>query len=382
MEVRRRRRVTERGRARLVLLSAGIWFVAAQAGLLGLVEHWDPFLRDPQYGSRLALLRRRLAEAPGRPLVLFMGTSRTLNGVRPSLLPAGPVVAFNFGQAASGPLRQVLTLRRLLREGIRPAHVYLEVLPAQCCAGGEAEILLDQRWPGLDDWPALRHYWPASHSRWRWWRERLLPCVGLRDRLLGRLLPCVVPNWARPWRTDALVTEDDGYFGYGNDLSGEALVRWQARVRASAAPHLRAFRIDAEADRALRHFLSLCRKEHLPVTLLLLPEGSVCRGWYSPLALARLVSYLDGLREQFGVEVVDARRWVGDDGFSDSVHLLPRGANVFTRRFGREVYLSRQGDRQVRAKEPCTRTDPAGRGLLEFGRVAAGAGPEPPCYRP
>ena len=35
--------------------------------------------------------------------------------------------------------------------------------------------------------------------------------------------------------------------------------------------------------------------------------------------------------------VIDARRWVADDGFADAHHLLPGGAADFTNRFGREV---------------------------------------------
>jgi hypothetical protein len=321
-----------------VLLSAVLGFVAVQAVLVWLVERRMPSLRDPQYGSRLALLRRRLAAAPGRPLVLFMGTSRTLNGVRPSLLPAGPVVSFNFGQCASGPLRQVLILRRLLRAGIRPAHIYLEVLPAQLPGVGEADLLLSQRWPGLGDWGTFRRYWPAMYSRRRWWGKNLLPCVSLRDRLVCCLLPWARPPWARPGRGDGSEADDDGFFGFDETVSGAALARWRAKVRASAAVPLARFTIRAGPDRALRHFLSLCRRRRIPVSLLLLPEGSECRSWYPPFALARLNDYLDGVRREYGVEVVDARRWVGDEGFSDSVHLLPRGADVFTRRFGREVY--------------------------------------------
>jgi hypothetical protein len=35
--------------------------------------------------------------------------------------------------------------------------------------------------------------------------------------------------------------------------------------------------------------------------------------------------------------VINGREWVADDDFSDSHHLLPHGAKVFTERLGREV---------------------------------------------
>ena len=52
------------------------------------IEHSLPDLfrvaRDPEYGRRANRLRARVAEHPGRPLVLVVGSSRTAMGVCPS----------------------------------------------------------------------------------------------------------------------------------------------------------------------------------------------------------------------------------------------------------------------------------------------------------
>jgi hypothetical protein len=39
-----------------------------------------------------------------------------------------------------------------------------------------------------------------------------------------------------------------------------------------------------------------------------------------------------------GAPVIDARGWLGDDGFWDAHHQLPSGAAAFTAQFQREVF--------------------------------------------
>jgi hypothetical protein len=79
----------------------------------------------------------------------------------------------------------------------------------------------------------------------------------------------------------------------------------------------------------------LCRQERIAAALLLVPEGTDFRGLYSPAARGTIDAYLSRLRQEHGVPVIDARDWVGDDGFWDSHHLLRTGAVTLTRRFGR-----------------------------------------------
>ena len=52
-----------------------------------------------------------------------------------------------------------------------------------------------------------------------------------------------------------------------------------------------------------------------------------------------LQGFLNGLREEFGVGVVDARTWVADGEYSDSHHLLQSGAARFTERLTRECLV-------------------------------------------
>jgi hypothetical protein len=90
--------------------------------------------------------------------------------------------------------------------------------------------------------------------------------------------------------------------------------------------------------KALRHALSLCRREKLPVAILLMPEGPAFRSWYAPETKAHWDTFLHNLCREYGVQLIDAREWLpSEDSFVDSHHLVPEGARAFTRRLTREV---------------------------------------------
>ena len=121
----------------------------AMVGMTAAVETVKPEWRDPEFGHRLVRLRELESESPDRPLVLILGTSRTQNAFDPSAMgfadePGAPRV-FNFGQSAAPPLKVLLTLLRILDEGIRPSAVIVEVLPMWLGADGSAEDQLRER---------------------------------------------------------------------------------------------------------------------------------------------------------------------------------------------------------------------------------------------
>jgi hypothetical protein len=123
--------------ARAALLWGFAAFVALQAGLSVVIERGLPELRDPWYADKAARLRRRARDASVRPLtVVVLGSSRTAYGLRASEMEPGlsratgrPTVLFNFGMVGAGPLVELVVLRRLLAEGVRPDLLLVEVLP-------------------------------------------------------------------------------------------------------------------------------------------------------------------------------------------------------------------------------------------------------------
>src|SRR5262249_30043754 len=89
------------GQARLILVWALLLLAAFQAIGGILVERCIPDARDPEYAlkfRRLAGLRR---SAPSHPIVLMLGSSRTLMGFRAGDVrfshEGQEVTAFNFG---------------------------------------------------------------------------------------------------------------------------------------------------------------------------------------------------------------------------------------------------------------------------------------------
>jgi hypothetical protein len=122
-------------KARASLICGVLGFVALQVGLDIAIESWLPELRDPEFGTKRARLNERQKQDPDRPFLLLLGSSRTEVGIRPEVLsadlPSGPEApsVFNFGITMGGPMTELLCLKRLLRDGIRPQGVIIEVLP-------------------------------------------------------------------------------------------------------------------------------------------------------------------------------------------------------------------------------------------------------------
>jgi hypothetical protein len=335
--------------ARNALLWALALFVCGQAALAVGIERSRPELRDPEYGYKLARLRACLARNPGRPLLLVLGSSRTELGFRPRLVPparapAGrePVV-FNFGLSGSGPVLELLYLRRLLREGIRPDWLLIEILPPalhQEESNSEADRYQVERlqWTDLK---AIRPYRSGDPDRLvrDWSQARLLPTFANRFGILSRFAPTWLPWYCRQdqiWHD----MDDVGWVRYPRLSVPEAEYRRSVeRTRVEYDASLNGFRVSGQPDRALRELLATCRHEGVAAALFLMPEGSEFRSWYSPVMEAAVEAYLAGIRRDYGIPVVDARTWVPDKFFTDSHHLFPRGAALFTERFAREAVL-------------------------------------------
>src|SRR3954468_2991079 len=155
----------ERARARLALASALACFVAAQLAFVLAAEWWQPKLRDPEYGRKLERLRSRLAENPrSRPLIRTLGSSRVSMGIRPDCLPpcAGPEgqtpLVFNFGICRFASLGELLCLRRLLSNGIRPDVVIVEIWPPLLVLDANQVQVLDPNRLSRQDLALLQRY--------------------------------------------------------------------------------------------------------------------------------------------------------------------------------------------------------------------------------
>jgi hypothetical protein len=329
-------------RSRSALLWALLTFAAGQSLFALAMERWRPAWRDREYGTKLGGLRRRLARQPGRPLALMLGSSRTFYGFRADRLdgrpgPDGrPLVAFNFGLAAAGPLKQSACLQGLLDEGIRPDLLLVEVLPPLLNEPGR-DRFCEENWlfvPGLsaaDVWrlrPYVSHPGRFAHA---WLRSRLSAWQTHRARILADCGRC----WLSPGAPAAPLDRMDGGgwvpAARGAD-SAEDRRRAADVARRQYAAAFADFRIGDGPARALRDLLERCRREKIAVALVLMPEGSTFRGWYPPAMEESVGALLAELGRSYGATVIDARTWVEDRDFWDAHHLLPGGADAFSRR--------------------------------------------------
>jgi hypothetical protein len=323
-----------------------VTFLAALQGLLGLaVEFWLPDVRDPEYAGKLERLRARRAEAPDRPLVLCLGSSRTLTGLQAGRLsePADHprALVFNFGVTGGGPVLQLVCLKRLLASGIRPDLLVVEILPAVYNQAGTRP--LEEDWfhgarlrsgelTGLDPY----HSRPSRLVR-QWAKSRLLPYHRHQGCLRAYLDPHAPDSDGDPHDACAFV---DGHGWRPTFRKGVSDER-RAELTEVAYEHYRdacgPFRLAPQAAQALRDILECCRQAGIPAALLVMPEGPRFQSFYPPPTRAGIDAFITRLSREYHVPLIDARGWVDESGFWDSHHLLPTGAATFTDRFEREA---------------------------------------------
>jgi hypothetical protein len=337
-----------RRHGRSALLWSPLAFAACQLVLLSAMERWRPELHDPEYGLKRTRLRERLAEEPGRPLFLMLGSSRVGAGFRPEKLPAyhtpdgaSPLV-HNFGKVGAGPVTELVYLRRLLADGIHPRWVFVEYFPAVWFDAGElGEIkrFYERKLEFLtwEDLPVVRRYTSAPARLYRKWLQgHLVPWFSERSLVLK----CFAPGWdsSEPSVDDLWLIQDR--CGWLNHLlpdeDGDHYQPFE-QAKAHFGPVLQKYEICPRSDAALRELVALCRQEGIQVGVVFMPEGTAFRGLYPAPARAAIAEYLQRMGRENNITVIDARDWVADKDFIDTFHLHPRGATAFTVRFGREV---------------------------------------------
>jgi hypothetical protein len=332
-------------------------FVALQVAVLAAMEtRWG--LRDPEYARKAYLLRQRLAERPDAgPVVLLLGSSRTAMGVRPACLPpcrtpAGhtPLV-FNFGMCRAGAMLELLCLRRLLADGIRPNVVLVEVWWPWLHRNEACELELPRlRWR---DVAVVRRYHDRPDVLQSDWYEDQLPPHSLQRFVRRKRL---APDWLPEDTRKAIEWEgvdDWGWLRAPHFYHGKEHPHWPiwvSNTRQALAPLLGPLPVDPAMDRALRELLDVCRREGIAAHLVLLPDGF--HREYPAEGLALLDDYLGRLQRDTGVGVLDLRDWAPPEDFNDGIHLTHATAVPFTERLGREVLAPLLAGRRPDAYRP------------------------------
>jgi hypothetical protein len=327
-----------------------VWFAATALlvhllALAALDTPW-PNLRDPEYGMRVTRLRARTVEHPARPVVVVVGTSRTCMGVRPGAWEAarpGTVddpLLFNFSTVGAGPIQQLITVRRLLADGFRPAVVLLEYWPPVMRQDGryDEQDRIDRRLR-YDDVPVVRTYFSDPERAERMMlRTRIHPLYANRDRWLLR----VVPNWQAPYLRADITWRGMDPWGWlpGLDVAPDDEVtqrRFIDHYRADFRTRFRDYAIHPNSDRALREAVEVARGYGARVGFVYLPESSAFRSWYPSTVDIAASDHLAALAGALGTPVIDARTWMADRDLADGHHLSRLGAAAFTPRLGAAV---------------------------------------------
>jgi hypothetical protein len=337
------------GRAKTAVLWGVLAFLAGQVVLAFVVSYTYPELRDPEYGYRLRRLRQLTATTPRRPLCLILGSSRTLSGIYPPALPPSPDDAgpeprvFNFSQFCAGPVRELQTLRRLLAAGYQPDWLLLEVWPPYWPQRGYwvDELHLMQTDFRPVDLPLVLRYFTVHRQSalTKLAAETLLPITGLRSNLLA-LCACSLLSPDQRGREKQFASwRDIDASGWRPWLERGTEEEFRARIARlqGEKQYLEHFTISDTTDRSLREILEECRRRHIKTALILMPEHSQLRNWYTPDVHQQVKTYLDRLQREYQIAVFDTRAWMADEEFYDLTHMVPSAATPFTQRLGREM---------------------------------------------
>jgi hypothetical protein len=348
--------VAPRNRRRFALrsVSLGLLLLAILQIALGFAAEESLYLRDPGYEDKAIRLARQEARNPTGPRVVMLGTSRAAAAFDAGSLrnAMGNGVAFNFGIPASGPVTHIIYLKRLLKDGHKPDLLILEVLPPSLAdAPGvergrptdhvdplEARFLFGDRLrhSELDD--AIGYGFPAESVKRDWRQSVTVPFYSLRFPIMGRLMPS-----AQPWHLRFDWSRGCDEFGWGAPFAATVTPEEYAAGLERAKHEYRAILADMRpnggASRALTDIAALCHREGIPLKLVMMPEATGFRAIYPPVVVERIRAFLQGLCREHGCELIDAREWLPDSGFTDGHHVLKSGAAIFTNRLRDEVVM-------------------------------------------
>jgi hypothetical protein len=339
-------------RARAALAWAVLAFALLQGGLRYAIERWAPGVRDPEYGARLAHLRQG-GSGPGGPLrVVMLGSSRTMLGLKAAEMGDSltrqlgrPVLVHNYGEPGHNSVYHLFRWRRLRRDGVRPDLLLVEVMPMQHNASrphldspfvplppaeclGAADLPLVEYWTGSFR-PGLRRQWLLAWS---------FPWYTHRQELLRHSAPFLLP-WEPRVGPAALFHPSGEPRMSEQDKLSMRTARALDFARGSFDYWTTDFRLGGPCCAALHQILEDCRADGIPVALVLMPEGPLHRSWYPEAMLRQVRDWLDGLRQEYGLTVVNAQEWLDEEDFFDSHHMLGSGSEKFTRRLEREAIL-------------------------------------------
>lgn len=334
-----------RRRSRSTVLGAVISLIVVNAALAWRVNS-QPGLRDPVFERPADDYKKRIEAAEGKPrTVVFLGSSRTGNGVRPDVAQQeieaeqlGPCLAHNLHAPRNGPLGQLLHWRRLLDRGLRPDVVVLEItIPGFAESGAKEDAgAFGADRMSWDEVQLVQHYGYRDSIERDWWEVNLNPWSGFRFQMMGTWRPTWLPftaRWHEPkssadlgWKAPRFVTHDPATYP-GSLEQTRGLIQFRMEKARFNGP---------EAD-AFREIVRSCREHRTVPAVFVTPEGSAVRAWTPAVVEKNLQAFLKELGTT--AVVADGRSWLPDEAFSDGHHAVRAWSGEYTRHLTKAVVI-------------------------------------------
>jgi hypothetical protein len=323
--------------ARRAILVAALLFVGSQAALRFWIDTGKREYRDPIFEPRYRILEAQRAQKPkSAATVIFLGSSTTLNGMRADLAEEKltaeldrPVVSVNFGTLGSGPFTSLVHFKRLVRRGVRPDLLVLELNP----------ILYDDQAPSdiprlppecleRQDLDVLREFSDDKSVDKKWWETCLFPIHGHRLAILSQAARIMVPY------VDLLEPlENVDAHGYRPNCKNTdpSKIRDTKETREAMRPRLQNYHVNEQRIRALREIADLAAANHIQTLLYTVPVRPSLCSMYGP-GLQTLLSEWRAIAEEHHFAMIDAMSWIEEDKFADNLHLDHDGATELTQK--------------------------------------------------
>jgi Protein of unknown function (DUF1574) len=313
-------------------------FVVASVVALGVIETRCPQWCDREYEVRREVLNERIAESPDRPVMLLIGSSRTVVAFMPERLPplrtpdSKEAIVFNYSHFGSGPKMNMLQVHRALRDGVHPHWVVLELVP-----GFLAHDDLPYKDMSIEDIPVIYQYSNGPRLIAQSARVRLGGVYRTRTAMSRWALPEFVTKSPADREVKLHELGGDNGFGRLDDLTDSDRAGLTMLAVGRFKKRMMEYKIDPLNAKTMNDLVEFCQSQGIQVGVVMTPEDSRYYSWQRPGADEVIAEYADELRAKFHIPVIDARRWMADSSFSDPHHLNTKGAKQFTDRLDREL---------------------------------------------
>jgi hypothetical protein len=341
------KRLERHHRARSAAKWTILTIVVANAALVACFQS-NPCLHDMIFDRRFNFLRARLPlMSPNDPIVLMVGSSRTMNVFDASAIEAtlaktiladredSQFFVHNLGVMGCGPAQQYVFTKRALDAGIRPTILLIEF--SARFTNGKSEIppevpFCSGKFTWREERDLLSEGWPREKAEV--WDHISLSWFDVREGLTRRIAKHWMPNDPRmieisdAWGFHRLPRRELDEKRPPKGRRKEYFLKAHDGWTPEGAPVL-----------MLHRLVELCRRERIMPILVVMPEGSELHGYYTAEAKASIRAFLARFGREQNLLIVDCWEWLEDEYFADEEHTNDEGAQIFSARLCRESLI-------------------------------------------